>query len=147
MNSNDQISRNFCYSEFTASRIAEGFHIDNNITSEYVRLNIHALVTLLLQPLRNACDYALKVNSGYRCKQLNELVGGSKNSQDTKGQAADIASDAPIRLARIVLDRGLDFDQMILYPNFIHLSYTLERPNRKEILYSKDYYGPKLESL
>ena len=147
MNSNDQISPNFTYSEFTASRIAEGFHIDNNIPSEYVRLNIHAIVTLLLQPLRDACGHALKVNSGYRCKKLNELVGGSGNSQHTKGQAADIASDAPIRLARIVIDRGLDFDQMILYPNFIHLSYTLERPNRKQILYNKDYYGPKLQML
>ena len=54
MNSNDQISLNFCYSEFTASKIAEGFHIDNSIHSEYVKLNIHALVTLLLQPLRDA---------------------------------------------------------------------------------------------
>ena len=144
MNNNDQISRNFTYSEFTASRIAKGFHIDNNIPSEYVRLNIHALVTLLLQPLRDACGHPLKVNSGYRCKKLNDLVGGSKNSQHMKGQAADIASDAPIRLARIVIDRGLDFDQMILYPNFIHLSYTFERANRKQILYSKDYYGPKL---
>ncbi|MGM9775986.1 MAG: D-Ala-D-Ala carboxypeptidase family metallohydrolase [Candidatus Coprenecus sp.] len=76
-----------------------------------------------------------------------ELVGGSKNSQHIKGQAADIASDAPIRLARIVIDRGLNFDQMILYPNFIHLSYTLERANRKQILYSKDYYGSKLQTL
>lgn len=91
MNSNDHISLNFCYSEFTASRIAEGFHIDNNIPSKYVRLNIHALVTLLLQPLRDACGHALKVNSGYRCKKLNDLVGGSKNSQHTKGQAADCA--------------------------------------------------------
>ena len=147
MNSNDQISLNFCYSEFTASRIAEGFHIDNSIPSEYVKQNIHALVTLLLQPLREACGHALKVNSGYRCKKLNDLVGGSKNSQHIKGQAADIASDTPIHLARIVIDRGLDFDQMILYPNFIHLSYTLERPNRKQILYSKDYYGPKLQTL
>lgn len=144
MNNNDQISRNFCYSEFTSSKIAEGFHIDNSIPSEYVRLNIHALVTLLLQPLRSACDHALKVNSGYRCKKLNDLVGGSKNSQHIKGQAADIASDAPIRLARLVIDKGLDFDQMILYPNFIHLSYTLERQNRKQILYNKDYHGPKL---
>ena len=147
MNSNDQISLNFCYSEFTASRIAEGFHIDNSIPSEYVKQNIHALVTLLLQPLREACGHELKVNSGYRCKKLNDLVGGSKNSQHTKGQAADIASDAPIRLARIVINRGLDFDQMILYPNFIHLSYTLERANRKQILYGKDYYGPKLQML
>ena len=144
MNSNDRISLNFCYSEFTDSKSAEGFHIDNSIPSEYVKLNIHALVTLLLQPLRDACGHPLKVNSGYRCKKLNDLVGGSKNSQHTKGQAADIANDAPIRLARIVIDRGLDFDQMILYPNFIHLSYTLERANRKQILYSKDYYGPKL---
>ena len=143
MNSNDQISLNFTYSEFTDSRIAEGFHIDNSIPSEYVKQNINALVTLLLQPLREACGHTLKVNSGYRCKKLNDLVGGSKNSQHIKGQAADIASDAPIRLARVVLDRGLDFDQMILYPNFIHLSYTLERANRKQILYSKDYYGPK----
>ena len=147
MNSNDQISLNFCDSEFTASRITEGFHIDNNIPSEYVRLNIHALATLLLQPLRDACGHPLKVNSGYRCKKLNDLVGGSKNSQHTKGQAADIASDAPIRLARIVIDRELGFDQMILYPNFIHLSYTLERLNRKQILYSRDYYGPKLYTL
>ena len=80
MNSNDQISRNFCYSEFTSSRIAEGFHIDNSIPSEYVKQNIHALATLLLQPLREACGHALKINSGYRCKKLNDLVGGSGNS-------------------------------------------------------------------
>ena len=129
------------------TKIAEGFYIDNSIPSEYVKQNIHALVTLLLQPLRTACGHALKVNSGYRCKKLNELVGGSKNSQHIKGQAADIASDAPIRLARIVIDREFDFDQMILYPNFINLSYTIERANRKQILYSKDYYGPKLQTL
>ena len=85
-----------------------------------------------------------KINSGYRCKKFNNLVGGSDNSQNMKGQAADIASDAPIHLARLVIDKGLDFDQMILYPNFIHLSYTLERSNRKQILYNKDYHGPKL---
>ena len=53
MNSNDQISLNFCYSEFTASKIAEGFHIDNSIPSEYVKQNIHALVTLIHQTLRD----------------------------------------------------------------------------------------------
>ena len=144
MNSNDQISRNFCYSEFTTSKIAERFHLDNSIPSEYVKLNIRALVTLLLQPLRTASGHALKINSGYRCKKLNGLVGGSDNSQHMKGQAADIASNAPIRLARLVIDKGLDFDQMILYPNFIHLSYAIERPNRNQILYNKDYQGPKL---
>lgn len=86
----------------------------------------------------------LKVNSGHRCKKLNDLVRGSANSQHMKGQAADIASDAPIHLAWLVIERGFEFDQMILYPNFIHLSYTLERPNRKKILYNANYHGPKL---
>lgn len=144
MSSNDRICRNFSYSEFTASRIAEGFHIDNSIPSEIVRLNIRALATLLLQPLRTACGHPLKINSGYRCKKLNDLVGGSPISQHMKGQAADIASDNPISLARLVIDKGLTFDQMILYSNFIHLSYTLERLNRKQILYNKNYHGSKL---
>lgn len=144
MSSNDRICRDFSYSEFTASRIAEGFRIDNSIPSEIVSQNIRALATLLLQPLRTVCGHPLKINSGYRCKKLNDLVGGSPISQHMKGQAADIASDNPISLARLVIDNGLTFDQMILYPNFIHLSYTLERPNRKQILYNKNYHGPKL---
>ena len=72
MNSNDQISLNFTYSEFTASRIAEGFHIDNSIPSEYVKQNIHALVTLLLQPLRSAC--------GHRAQALGHWPAGRVRS-------------------------------------------------------------------
>ena len=140
------LSQHFRLSEFTRSATASARGIDNTTSASAID-NLRRLCQEVLEPLRRHLDRPVVISSGYRCKKLNDLVGGSKNSQHTKGQAADIASDAPIRLARIVIDRGLDFDQMILYPNFIHLSYTLERLNRKQILYSKDYYGPKLEML
>ena len=46
MNSNDQISLNFCYSEFTASRIAEGFHIDNSIPVSYTHLTLPTICSV-----------------------------------------------------------------------------------------------------
>ena len=140
------LSQHFRLSEFTRSATASARGIDNTPSASAID-NLRRLCQEVLEPLRRHLDRPVVISSGYRCKKLNDRVGGSKNSQHTKGQAADIASDAPIHLAQIVIDRGLDFDQMILYPNFIHLSYTLERANRKQILYSKDYYGPKLESL
>ncbi len=142
-----QITENFSWEEFQRSSKAEELGIDNSIPDESIASQVRSLVVTVLQPLRSAFGKPLHINSGYRCPALNKALKGAKNSQHTKGQAADIASDAPIRLARIVIERGLDFDQMILYPNFIHLSYTFERPNRKQILYSKDYYGPKLLTI
>lgn len=140
----DRISEHFRFSEFERSQIATGLGLDNSIPSDQVRGNIRALVENVLQPLRSACGHALKVNSGYRCKQLNDLLGGSKASQHMSGQAADIASGNPIGLARLVLSLGLDFDQMILYPTFLHLSYTMQRKNRRQVLCDKTYTSNKL---
>ena len=39
---------------------------------------------------------------------------------------------------------NLDYDQMILYPSFVHFSYKREGENRGEVLYAKKYRGPKL---
>lgn len=140
----DCISENFRFSEFERSQIAAGLGLDNSIPSGQVGGNIRALVENVLQPLRSACGHALKVNSGYRCKRMNDLLGGSKTSQHMTGQAADIASGNPIGLARLVLSLGLDFDQMILYPTFLHISHTTQRKNRRQVLYDKTYSGNKL---
>ena len=141
------ISKNFSYREFEASDKADEKGICNVITNFEVRDAIKALVDTVLQPLRDAWGKPLHINSGYRCQELNREVGGMPTSQHVKGEAADVACDKPVELARLAKALHLPYDQMILYPNFIHLSYTLERANRKQILYSKDYYGPKLQML
>ena len=136
-----KISKNFEWSEFEKSDVAKAHHINNTITEWYVRDNIKALVDNVLQPLRDAWEAPLFINSGYRCKELNELVGGVETSQHRKGQAADVECSDPYALAKLVLKIGLIFDQMILYPSFVHFSYRDDGENRGQILYNKRWKG------
>ena len=138
------ISRHFSFAEFTKSDTARRYHIINEITDWEVRDNIIALVENLLQPLRDACGQPLFINSGYRCRELNEKVGGVESSQHRKGEAADVGCSNPLELARLVLKLNLPFDQKGLYPTFLHLSYTDNKENRREIFYSSKYKGEKV---
>lgn len=140
----DRISKNFTFAEFTKSDTAKRLHINNAIVDWDVRDNIKALVENLLQPLRNAWGGPLIINSGYRCRDLNEAVGGVESSQHRKGQAADVRCTDPIALARLVEKLGLVYDQMIIYPDFVHLSYKGEGENRMQLLYAPTYKGPKV---
>ena len=142
------ISKNFSYNEFEASSVAKEKRIDNTIKDWRVRDAIKSLVDNLLQPLRDHLDARVNVSSGYRCPELNKEVGGSPTSQHPKGEAADVWSPVytPYQIACAVIELGLAFDQLILYPGFVHLSYKLEGRQRKQILYNKSYRGKKLES-
>lgn len=139
----EMVSENFSYEEFEYSAKAEENKIDNSPNPE-VKEHIKALVLNVLQPLRDAWGEPLHVNSGYRCAELNELVGGAPTSQHVKGEAADIACDKPLALAKLAKDLGLPFDQMILYPAFVHFSHKLNGEQRGQILYNKSYKGKKL---
>lgn len=138
------ITKDFSYREFERSEVADAKHICNVITSFEVRDSILALTENILQPLRDAWGKPLKVNSGYRCKALNAAVGGVPTSQHVKGEAADIAAGDPVKLARLAVKLGLPFDQMILYPTFVHLSHRLEGAQRGQICYNWRYKGEKV---
>lgn len=137
------ISKNFSFSEFEASNTARSLHIINAITDWDVRDNIIALVKNVLQPLRDEWGGPLKINSGYRCKELNKAVGGVESSQHRKGQAADVACTDPYALAKLAKHLGLPYDQMIVYPSFCHFSHRRDGEQRGQILYAKSYKGPK----
>ena len=138
------ISKDFSYREFERSEVADAKHICNVITSFEVRDSILALTENVLQPLRDAWGKPLEVNSGYRCKALNAAVGGVPTSQHLKGEAADIAAGDPVKLARLAVKLGLPFDQMILYPTFVHFSHRLNGEQRGQICYNWRYKGDKV---
>ena len=124
------------------------------IIPEDVKPALRTLVLHLLQPICDATGWSDLINSGYRPPEVNRLVGGAAGSQHLKGEAADnmfyYKKDGktvfvkPIDVLREVVRLGLDFDQMIAYPTFVHLSYTGKRPNRRQILYNKSYRGERL---
>ena len=138
-----RISKHFTWAEFTKSDTAKRLHINNAITSWEVRDNIKALVENILQPLRDAWGGPIFINSGYRCKELNEAVGGVETSQHTKGEASDCGVTDPYALAKLLLHMNLDFDQIVVYPSFLHISYKRDGENRRQVVYAKSYKGPK----
>lgn len=139
----NKLSRNFDWKEFTKSDTAARLHIINEITDWEVRDNIKALVENLLQPLRDVWGGPLFINSGYRCPELNKAVGGVPTSQHCLGQASDVGVTDPYALAKLAKKMRLPYDQMIVYPSFVHFSHKREGENRGQILYNKKWKGPK----
>ena len=96
--------------------------------------NIRALVENVLDPLRERYGKPIYVNSGYRCYRHNAAVGGVPNSQHMRGEAADLRIDGnPEVLARVIVENG-KWDQMIIYPTFVHVSYKRNGGNRHQVL-------------
>lgn len=127
------MTKNFKLEEFTRSdtSIVKGI---KNVPNESQIINLKSLVTNLLQPIRELYGRPMKINSGFRSEELNKAVGGSATSDHRFGNAADVKVDNPKELFDIVINSGLQFDQLILYPTFIHLSYR-KFGNRKQISY------------
>ena len=109
--------------------------------SAEARANIEALVEAVLDPARERLGKAIRVNSGYRCAKHNLKVGGAVGSQHMKGEAADVVpgdsgqvtGDSLERLVRIIKEQGV-YDQMIVYPTFVHVSYKRFGTNRHQVL-------------
>ena len=147
------ITKDFLEHEFEVSDKARELGINNAIESQAIKDAIKSLVDSVLQPLRDAWCKPLAINSGYRCKELNAAVGGVPTSQHTKGEAAagcpfgrNGHGDIKVvtELARLAVKLDLPFDQMILYPSFVHFSHKLKGEQRKQILYNKSYKGEKV---
>ena len=97
------------------------------------RENVRALVSEVLDPVREKLGMPIVVNSGYRCEKHNKDVGGVKNSQHLRGEAADVTcADLP-RLKALIIENG-KFDQLITYPTFLHVSYKRTGGNRHQRL-------------
>lgn len=78
----------FTKEELERSSTARDRGIDNTIPEEYTE-NVNKLISLL-DTIRQGWGSPILVNSGYRCPQLNRVVGGSKTSQHLTASAADI---------------------------------------------------------
>ena len=81
----------FKLTELTHSITAKAHAIDNTPTAEAVPLMVE-LIDKVLDPVRERWGVPIYVNSGYRCPELNEEVGGVEDSWHMQGCAADISA-------------------------------------------------------
>ena len=122
----------FSISELTASATALREGIDNRPPKCAYHL-LHVLVDQLLDPIREAWDEPIVVSSGYRCKELNALVGGAQHSHHLLGCAAEILAGNRAdhrRLFKLIIQMQqsgqIRFTQLIAEDNYrwIHISYV-----------------------
>ena len=99
----------------------------------FAKANVEGLVKEVLDPVREAYGKPIVVNSGYRCPKHNAEVGGVAGSQHLRGEAADIHGEDNLAIARLIVANGL-WDQLILYPGFVHVSWKRGGGNRHQIL-------------
>lgn len=127
----------FTMKELAKSSTADKLGIDNTPTPE-ASVQLSNLVTHVLDPLREMYGKPITVNSGYRCPKLNDAVGGAKNSQHMRGNAADITGgsrEENKKLFELIRD-NLPFDQLLNENDYswVHVSYVSTSKNRKQIL-------------
>ena len=140
----------FTLDELIHSDTADRLGIDNSPACDAIQC-IDDLVANVLDRLRSEWGRPIIVTSGYRCKELNAAVGGARNSQHLKGQAADIVSDDFEAFRRFVRRwcKDNEFDQCIFEhksrrevdgrnvvsgdSEWIHISYV-EGRNRRQML-------------
>ena len=148
MKDNTVLTPHFELREFTESATAMKQGIANVPPPEAVE-NLRKLCVGTLEPLREKLQQPVVITSGYRCQQLNEIiVHAARKSQHLTGQAADfyvagIAGQARNeashreRLVKafktIITEEDIDFDQLIIYPTFIHVSYVSREKNRHQL--------------
>ena len=122
----------FSISELTSSATAQREGIDNTPTESAYHL-LHVLVEKLLDPIREAWGEPIVVSSGYRCPELNALVGGAQYSHHLLGCAADLIAGNRAdhrRLFKLIvqmLQTGqIRFTQLIAEDNYrwLHISYV-----------------------
>ena len=140
-----KLSNNLSLNEMTRSNTAQRRGIDNSPTPEHIE-NMRVLAEKIFQPIREHFDRPIFVSSGYRSKALNTAIGGSQTSQHSTGEAVDIDMDGTTLSNTDVFNYikdNLDFDQLIWEfgndqkPDWVHVSYKANGPQRKSILVAK----------
>jgi len=109
-----KLSPHFTLEEMTRSHTALRLAIDNTPDEESVESLSHVCLEIL-EPVRENYGVPFSPSSGYRSNELNQVLGGSKNSQHCRGQAADfeIPGASNLEVADWIRNK-LEFDQLIL---------------------------------
>lgn len=138
-----RLSKNLTLAEVTKSATAIKNGISNNPSIEHME-NLKAVAENIFQPLRDHFNMPIAVTSGYRSKDLNDIIGGSTTSQHSKGEALDLDADVYGGLENYQLFHRIkdhtDFDQLIWEfgddenPAWVHVSYKRNLNNRGEVL-------------
>ena len=130
-----KISEHITLDEATFSATALRKKINNNPPDEVLQ-KMKLVAEKCFEPLRLWYGQPIKVNSFYRCPELNKAVGGAKNSQHVTGEAIDLSAGSKEENKKLFdwCKTHLYFDQLIWEYGgvWVHISYK-SQGNRKQV--------------
>jgi len=153
---------NFHEDEFFESDTAYRINADSDSTNDFANYPVKSIEQAILSALMNTADmcqefyvllkqfiidncgeaaakgFYVKINSGYRCKTLNDLVGSWDGSQHLQGEAVDLicpAFGSPEKIMKFLFAKGFVVDQCLMEGSWIHISRKLSGKNRMEYAY------------
>ena len=85
----ERISKHVSYKEGVRSNTATRLNLDNT-PNGYQLSNMGILTDNIFEPLRKWVGGPIKINSFFRCENLNKAIGGSSRSQHCEGRAIDL---------------------------------------------------------
>ena len=145
----ERISEHISYREAIKSNTASRLGIDNT-PSDYEITNMVGVAFNVFEPLRKYVGGPIRINSFYRCEELNRAIGGSSRSQHCQGRAIDLddtlGHKTNAEMYNYIKD-NLSFDQLIwefgddTNPDWIHVSYIHPDENRKRCLRAERING------
>jgi len=137
-----KLSKNLTLREVVKSNTATRKGI-NNTPDQWAINNLQAVADHIFQPVRDHFGVPIGVTSGFRSKELNKAIGGSKYSQHMIGEAIDIDADMYGKVTNSeifdFIKKNLEWDQMIWEfgddenPAWVHVSFKESGKNRKQI--------------
>lgn len=127
----------FTRKEFLRSKKAVEFGIENEFPEQH-----EAALKITMagcERIRAFLGERMIISSGFRCPELNRLVGGSENSQHTVAEAVDFTCPdfgTPEEIAKALKPALviLGIDNLVLEGSWVHMSFTLE-PRHKASRY------------
>jgi len=137
-----KISDHISYTEAIKSNTATRRGIDNT-PGDYEITNMVGIAENIFEPLRKWVGGPIKINSMFRCEELNTAIGGSSRSQHCQGRAIDVDDTFGNKTNAEMFNyikENLNFDQLIwefgddANPDWVHVSYVSKEENRNRIL-------------
>jgi len=145
----EKISKHISFKEAIKSNTALRRGI-NNEPDDYQITNMVNIAHNVFEPLREWVGGPIKINSMFRCEELNEAIGGSSRSQHCEGRAIDLDDTFGYKTNAEMFDyirKNLSFDKLIWEfgddnnPAWVHVSYISEDENRGRVMRAEKING------
>lgn len=146
----ENISPNISWKEATVSETGKRLGIENTPPDSIVKM-MKVTTNKLFEPIRAHFGKPITIISFFRSDRLNKAVGGSKTSQHKLGEAIDVEAGSPsftnADIFYYLLNGDIEYDQIIWEfgddkePDWVHISYTERRMNRRQALKARKVNG------